>query len=361
MSLPLPSRLRPSLWWRRSRWLVGLALALVLFVALGVYAIVGELRLSAAMDVIAPGDAQSRFARRIPIVRPDNFERVRDCSDPLCPWLRVLPQGRFQMGDLADERGDIDEAPSHTVVIARRLAVMETEVTVGAFRAFVTDVGYQATGGCIIWDGSRFVDEPQGSWRQPFAGVTLDERQPVVCVSWHDAQAYATWLSRRTGQHYRLLTEAEWEYAARAGTTTPYSFGDDEAVLCRYGNVVDQTAHRRLPYIAGAACSDGHEFVAPVGSYLPNPWGLYDMVGNAWEWVQDCRSAYLTTPGDATAVESADCHARMLRGGSWANRPAGARSANRDSGEPGHRDNSAGFRLARDLDLAESGSAATRR
>ncbi|MEY4751067.1 MAG: hypothetical protein RIQ60_3281 [Pseudomonadota bacterium] len=308
---------------------------------------------AATISKVALGE---RFARRNVVGQPDTFSRFRDCDDPVCPWLRVLPSGQFRMGEDVENNegrdsrdGDPDEAPAHAVVIKRRFAVMEAEVTVAQFRAFVEDSGYQHRGGCVVWNGKAFVDDAQGSWRQPFVDQPAADRQPVVCVSWIDAQAFAHWLTERTGQVYRLLTEAEWEYAARAGSTTRYSYGDSDADLCRHANVADASVHRVLPYIAGASCDDGHAFVAPVGSFLPNAWGLLDMMGNAWEWVQDCKAPYGAEARDARAVELLDCPYRLLRGGSWANRPAGVRPANRDAGEPGHRDNSTGMRLAREI------------
>jgi formylglycine-generating enzyme required for sulfatase activity len=302
-----------------------------------------------------------RFASRIDVGQPPDFSRIRDCADLLCPWMRVIPGGQFVMGDDVDAgEGDADEAPAHLVMIKRRFAVMETEVTVAQFRAFVADSGYQHGGGCVVWNGKAFVDEPQGSWRLPFVDMALDDSQPVVCVSWIDAQAFAHWMTEHTGQVYRLLTEAEWEYTARAGSRGRFSFGDTEADLCRHANVADAATRRLLPYIAGASCDDGYPFIAPVGSFLPNAWGLFDMMGNAWEWVQDCKSAYDTALRDGHAVDLHDCPYRQLRGGSWANRPAGARTANRDAGEPGHRDNSTGFRLARDLPTRSPAAAGSR-
>jgi formylglycine-generating enzyme required for sulfatase activity len=226
---------------------------------------------------------------------------------------------------------------------------MDTEVTVALFRSFADETGFEPSGGCVIWNGKQFIEDPKGSWRAPFVGLAPDERHPAVCVSWHDAQAFARWMSQRTGQTYRLLTEAEWEYAARAGSATRFPFGDAESAVCSHANVADHTARLKLQYIAGADCDDGHAFVAPVASFQANAWGLYDMIGNAWEWVQDCKAGYAAEARDAAAVELTDCPHRLLRGGGWGNRPGGARSANRDGGLPTHRDNSTGFRLARVL------------
>jgi formylglycine-generating enzyme required for sulfatase activity len=285
--------------------------------------------------------------RRIDVGQPAFLARVRDCNDPSCPWLRVLPAGQFTMGGDVAQGGDPDEAPAHRVSITTRLAVMETEVTVGMVKAFAAETRFVADGACVIWNGNQFVEDAKGDWRHPFVGVEQDDRHPAVCLSWHDAQHFARWMSRRTGQHYRLLSEAEWEYAARAGSRGRFPFGDNESRLCAYANVADRSARRQLQYIAGADCDDGNTFVARVGSFLPNAWGLYDMIGNVWEWVQDCKRPYTAEPSDATAVEPADCPYRLLRGGGWGNRPSGARSANRDGDLPTRRDSGTGFRLAR--------------
>lgn len=328
--------------------ITGLALGLGLLLLLW---LTGAARPSVATSARAvdPGPAVPMAPRRQDLARPADLARVRDCDDPSCPWLRVLPSGQFVMGSDAVQGGDADEAPSHRVTVAARLAVMETEVTVGLFKAFVAETGFATDGACVVWDGRQFVEDPKGDWRHPFAGVVQDDRHPAVCVSWQDAQLFARWMSRRTGQAYRLLSEAEWEYAARAGTTTRYPFGNDESTLCAHANVADLSARRHLQYIAGADCDDGHTFVAPVGSFQPNAWGLHDVIGNVWEWVQDCKTAYTAEPRETGAVEPADCPSRLLRGGGWGNRPGGARSANRDGARPTRRDNSTGFRLVREL------------
>ncbi len=295
------------------------------------------------------GPTGAALPRRIDNGQPADLARMRDCDDPSCPWLRVLPTGQFTMGGDLSQGGDADESPAHRVSITNRLAVMETEVTVGMFKVFAAQTGFVADGACVIWDGKQFIEDPKGDWRHPFVGAVQDDRHPAVCVSWHDAQRFARWMSRRTGQSYHLLSEAEWEYAARAGTTSRYPFGDNESVVCANANVADLSARRNLQYIAGADCDDGHMFVARAGSFLPNAWGLHDMIGNVWEWVQDCKSTYQAEPRDAKAIEPADCPHRLLRGGGWGNRPGGARSANRDGAHPTRRDNSTGFRLARVL------------
>ena len=182
-------------------------------------------------------------------------------------------------------------------------------------------------------------------------GFAQSGSHPAVCLSWGDAKAYVAWLTRKTGKTYRLLTQAEWEYAARAGTTSRYFFGDDDRDLWRYGNGADQTAKSK---IAGsenwpfAPCSDGYAYTAPAGSFLPNAFGLYDVHGNAGQWLEDCyHDSYVGAPSDGSAWTSGDCRNRVLRGGSWT--PISPRAAFRGRSFPHDRYNNFGFRLARTL------------
>jgi formylglycine-generating enzyme len=170
----------------------------------------------------------------------------------------------------------------------------------------------------------------------------------VVCVSWDDANAYANWLAKETGKPYRLLSEAEWEYAAR-GRTSPgayprFWFGDNETDLCRYGNGWDQAAGT-----GGAPCNDGYHYTSPAGHYEPNDFGLYDMFGNAWQWTADCyHDSYNGAPADGSAWTIGNCSGgRVVRGGSWDLDPRFLRAAYR--GRFTAEDNLSGFRLARTL------------
>jgi formylglycine-generating enzyme required for sulfatase activity len=172
-------------------------------------------------------------------------------------------------------------------------------------------------------------------------------------VSWDDAQAYVSWLSAKTGHVYRLPTEAEWEYAARAGTTTARYFSDNPAEVCRYTNVGDLDYFEQHPGDSGAnrACRDGYAFTSPVGSFPPNQYGLYDVLGNVTNWTEDCSNAnYSGAPTDGTAWQSGDCGRRVVRGGSWDMDLSGARSANRRIGAlTSYRNTALGFRVARTL------------
>ncbi|MBN8979916.1 MAG: SUMF1/EgtB/PvdO family nonheme iron enzyme, partial [Rhizobiales bacterium] len=188
------------------------------------------------------------------------------------------------------------------------------------------------------------------SWRK---GNKQTGSHPVTCIGWIDAKAYVEWLSRKTKTNYRLLTEAEWEYAARAGTTSSYSFGDDKSSLCTYGNIADQT-YKRTSVGKNEdieQCSDGYAFAAPIGKYLANAFGLYDMHGNVSEWTEDCwNDSYDGAPTDGTAWNSGTCSSRVQRGGNWDYDGGSSRSAARTYGSiQGSGYNFIGFRVARTL------------
>jgi formylglycine-generating enzyme required for sulfatase activity len=189
------------------------------------------------------------------------------------------------------------------------------------------------------------------SWRAP--SYPQEDEHPVVCATWRDATDYAQWLSERTGFSYRLLTEAEWEYAARAGSRTIYSFGDSEKDLCRYGNLADGSAKRvygNNPSWTFVDCDDSYAYTAPVGSYLPNAFGLHDMQGNVLQWVQDCYvETYDKTPTDSSPSATGDCTSRVLRGGSWYSTSVFLRMAARGHAAPSDTSFETGFRVARTL------------
>ena len=251
--------------------------------------------------------------------------KFRDC--PGCPELVVVPSGSFRMGSPASEEGRWDwEGPVHGVTIAEPFAVGVHEVTFGEWDACVS------AGGC---DGYRPIDRGWGRGNRP-----------VIRVNWDDARAYVDWLSGETGESYRLLSESEWEYAARSGTSTARYWGESESGQCRYANGAD--ASTDFDWRTG--CDDGYSRTAPVGSFAANVFGLHDMSGNVWEWVEDCwNGSYSGAPRDGSAWESGNCSARVLRGGSWADDPGGLRSASRGRLETGDRGSFNGFRVARTL------------
>jgi formylglycine-generating enzyme required for sulfatase activity len=269
----------------------------------------------------------------------------RDC--PNCPEMVVVPSGSFLMGDIAGG-GFSTERPVHRVTIPEAFAVGRYEVTVGQFREFADETSYRTEGGCHLWTGVAWEIDSSKSWQDP--GFNQSDQHPVGCMNWDDAEAYAIWLARKAGQSYRLLSEAEWEYAQRAGAATLWSHGNDETGICRYGNIRDDTYRSNTDDTAGAQCDDGSITKAPVGSYQPNEFGLYDMTGNVYEWTQDCwNDSYSGSPTNGSAWMSGDCSRHTLRGGSWPSRPRGLRSAFRNKFETGNRSNNFGFRVARPL------------
>jgi formylglycine-generating enzyme required for sulfatase activity len=265
----------------------------------------------------------------------------------------VVPAGSFTMGSPdSEKRRASDEGPLHQVTIPAAFAVSRFEITRGQFARFVQATNRQMSGGCYVWDDiENKVKEDSGrSWRDP--GFPQSDDHPVVCVSFEDAKAYVEWLAKQTGKAYRLLSEAEWEYAARAGTTTARYWGEGEGQACAYANVADRRGKAAHPWWTWTTfdCDDGYAETAPVGNYKPNAFGLHDMLGNAWEWTQDCwNESYQGAPSNGAAWQSADCGLRVVCGGSWSDRPDVVRSANRGRDWATDRGDDRGFRVARTL------------
>ncbi len=299
-----------------------------------------------------------------------------------------IPAGEFLMGSdetagrlavafptIERERFELaDEAPVHRVRITRPFYMGRHEVTVGQFRRFVDASGYRpesiadGTGG-YGYDPNHdrstspvresFAGrDPRYSWQH--TGFAQGDDHPVVNISWNDAQAMARWLSGIEGRRYRLPTEAEWEYACRAGTGTRYHGGDDPAGLLRIGNLFDQDSARQWPQWTADALPgrDGYPFTAPVGRFAANAWGLHDMHGNAWEWIGDWYGSdyYGRSPNqDPTGPDHGDV--RVRRGGSWHTWPFYARSSFRNWSAPDTRYVLVGMRLVME---AEPGPAVAR-
>ena len=279
-------------------------------------------------------------------VQQTSGDVIQDC--PQCPQMVYIPAGSFRMGDIQGG-GREWEKPVHRVSIDAFL-LGQTEVTVGQFRAFVKASGYKTEteqgDGCYVYEDGSWDERSNANWRNP--GFKQSDEEPVVCLSWNDTQRYIEWLSAKTGEQYRLPTEAEWEYAARAGSETKYFFGNSTSDFCRYAN---GAANETDFSWRNEDCRDGYKRTAPTASFTANAFGLYDMHGNVWEWTQDCwNSSYQGAPSDGTAWLSGECSRRVLRGGSWSNIPNGLRSANRGYITTGDRYSFFGFRLARTLD-----------
>ncbi|MFZ4703493.1 MAG: formylglycine-generating enzyme family protein, partial [Candidatus Methylumidiphilus sp.] len=294
------------------------------------------------------------------------------CNDEhgdLAPAMVVLPPGHFRMGSPEDEPGRFtNESPQHWVTLRKPFALGSCEITVGQFRRFVEETGYVTelekpeAQGCVVWDAALKKYEPRkGShWRQ--SGFPQTEHHPVVCVTYADALAYADWLSHRTGGRYRLPTEAEWEYAVRAtpkidrplATARYWGEVSKAKQQCDYANGADQSAQS----ISGkdwrlADCQDGYAYTAPVASFRPTLLGLYDLLGNVWEWTSDCwHEDYTGAPVDGSAwleAKQSDCQHRVIRGGSWYYVPQILRSADRYWYTSVGASFDLGFRLARDF------------
>ena len=284
-------------------------------------------RLGAA-DGGCPAERQARNAARIepepapaPVPARSKGDVFRDCD--ACPEMVVMPAGEFLMGSPDSERGRFSgEGPVHRVTLDEPFAVGLHEVTFEEWDACVLD------GGC---GGYRPHDEGWGRGRRP-----------VINVSWDDARSYVEWLSQRTGEEYRLPSESEWEYVARAGTRTPFHFGETVSTdQANYDGNHTYGRGRKGPF---------RRKTMPVDSFSPNRFGLHEVHGNVWEWVQDCRSAsYERPPADGSARETEGCSDRMARGGSWNDLPAYLRSAFRNAYQAGVRRSTVGFRVARAL------------
>ena len=268
----------------------------------------------------------------------------------------MIPAGTYRMGSPEAEGGrGRSEGPLHDVRIQEKLAVGRYEVTRGEYGDFVKETGRQTTGGCWVGDGGIEIKnwrrDGSRSWRSP--GFRQGDGHPVVCVSWEDARAYAEWLSEKTGETYRLLSEAEWEYAARAGPRTSRYWGDSETGQCRHANGADAAfgaAYGSRPP-RSLSCRDGSAHTAEVGRHGANAWRLSDMLGNVWEWVEDCwHENYKGAPKDGSAwVPEGRCEARVVRGGSWYSWSHVLRSAGRSPDIPVNRNFDTGFRVARTL------------
>jgi formylglycine-generating enzyme required for sulfatase activity len=334
-----------------SYWADGLSSSALAVIALVLYSTIAN----AAGSAIAGPDDRSLKAG----------QTFRDCSD--CPEMVVLAAGSFTMGSsAADTMHDLEsvpayaiglarvfmarEHPQHTVSIAHPFALGKYHVTRAEFAAFLRDTGYSmASGDCFILMNNQYKKIAGAGWQSP--GFTQTDRDPVLCVSWHDAEAYVAWLNSKlrglnstysnSDGPYHLPSEAEWEYAARAGAHTARWWGD--AIGSANADC------------GGCGSHWDKKQTAPVGSFRPNSFGLYDMLGNAWQWMSDCwNQSYVGAPDDGTVWTTGDCAKRVVRGGNWNSDPWILRSATRSSFEAGNLANYVGFRVARTLPRSEN-------
>lgn len=321
--------------------------------------------LAAAASLVVGGCGGARPATALPGIAERPIGQVfDDCARaPWCPQLVVVPTGQFTMGSPPDEIGRSEREGPERLVRVAAFAAGRFPVTRGQWAAFAAATAREIRRGCTWTGRTAGRPDPEGSWRS--LGFDQSDSHPVVCVSWQDAQDYARWLSDRTGHRYRLLSEAEWEFAARVGAAGPYPWGPS-------------ASHEYANYGADVCCSglaagrDAWINTAPVDAFPANGFGLYDLHGNALEWVQDCFApSYEGLPTDGSAYEvngplrttgrlaslngTRACDYRILRGGDWNNPPAMIRSAYRNWGPPTgatlatYSSGGVGFRVARDL------------
>lgn len=311
--------------------------------------------------MVRPGVQASRSApKEIEDQRPGGLGTVLECAS--CPELTVIEPGVFIMG-LQSNIARIEkipamhgpsETPSHGVKIKKAYGIGTYEVTRRQFAEFVNDTGYDPKG-CIVQDPDTglWARDPDAGWSNPGFAQTLDH--PVVCINFDDAMGYINWLNEKTNGRYRLPSETEWEYAARAGTASARYWGTDRTKACEYAAVAGLRrlgVHAWKNQIALFKCEDISVQTAPVGSHKPNQYGLYDILGNVQEWVADCWAPnYRGVPTDGMPREDGDCNTRILRGGSWDDSPVNVRAGRRVNQSLDVRKSTQGFRVARDLKI----------
>ncbi len=291
----------------------------------------------------------------------------KDCAE--CPDMVIVPAGQFTMGSDDGEPGR-PEGPKREVAISQSFALGRTEVTVAQFQLFIKETGYEVGVGCraqvMAASGERsgFAKSPQRSWVSPGFTEASSDEHPVVCVSHADAARYVEWLAQKTGQPYRLPSESEWEYAARAGSQGIYFWGNNADLACSHANVYDRAARALYDFGWGHVdCDDGFAELAPVASFAPNGFGLHDMLGNVWEWTADCyQLTYDGAPSDGSAVTAeGECARWSVRGGGWMTRPSRQRITFRGRDPVDARYSYFGFRVARDVSVAHKTPASTER
>lgn len=284
---------------------------------------------------LQPGSGKTNWAR-------DTLKDGSPC--PFCPEMVVVPEGKFSMGSPASETEmralKNNESPQIDITIAKQFAVGRFAVTRGEFATFIEETGHTTYGGCFTSAASEVKQQADKSWRS--TGFAQDDRHPVVCVNWDDAQAYARWLSDKTGKQYRLPSEAEREYVTRAGTSTPFWWGAQISTA--------QANYDGSKTYDGGSNGEYRKATVTVDSFAANTWGLYNVHGNVWEWTEDCWSdSHAGNPGDGSARTAGDCYRRAARGGSWSFDPWFLRAGHRSRGEVGMRSHNLGFRVARSL------------
>lgn len=323
--------------------------------------------LAEVLRIAEPGDAVAAdFRTRIDLAtyyglfKPGQAFTDAMAAGGRAPEMVVVPHGGFRMGAIETELGSVEsEKPAHYVRFDRGFAMSRQAVTVGEFRRFVQATRYRprATrrGHSVVYDerSGNFARRSGVDWQSDYAGARAADSLPVLHVSVRDAEAYAQWLSAQTGRGYRLPSEAEFEYALRAGSQGRYPWGSDGVPSARFGNLTggnDVSPSGRHWNNAFVSYGDGYWGPAPGGSYLPNAFGLYDLGSNVSEWVSDCwHASYRRAPADGASWFNPGCRSRVVRGGSWASSPTQARAAWRSASDSDMTSARVGFRVVRGI------------
>jgi formylglycine-generating enzyme required for sulfatase activity len=275
------------------------------------------------------------YQGEIALSEKDHF---RECT--ACPEMVVVPAGEYLMGSSEDEpERSSNEDPQHRVKIARSFAVGKLKVTRAEFEIFVNETSYSGGDRCFTIEDGKTEERDERSFRNP--GFAQDGKHPVVCINWDDANAYVAWLSKKTGKLYRLLSESEWEYVARAGTKTPFWWGS--SISTNRANYDGNSSY-------GGGKGQYRQKTVPADMFDPNPWGLYQVNGNAFEWVEDCwNETYQYAPSDDWVRLAGNCSRHVRRGGAWNTIAKMLRSAYRDSRPAVTHASNTGVRVARTL------------
>ncbi|MGH8025653.1 MAG: SUMF1/EgtB/PvdO family nonheme iron enzyme, partial [Pseudoxanthomonas sp.] len=323
--------------------------------------------LAEVLRIAEPGDAVAAdFRNRIDLAthyglfRPGQAFTDAITAGGRAPEMIVVPHGGFRMGATENELGSAEsEKPAHYVRFDRGFAMSRRAITVGEFRRFVQATRYRprATrrGHSVVYDerSGNFARRSGVDWQSDYAGARAADSLPVLHISVRDAEAYAAWLSVQTGRSYRLPSEAEFEYALRAGSQGRYPWGDEGIPSVRFGNLTggnDVSPSGRHWNNAFVSYGDGYWGPAPGGSYLPNAFGLYDLGSNVSEWVSDCwHASYRRAPADGASWFNPGCRSRVVRGGSWTSSPAQARAAWRSASDSDMTSARVGFRVVRGI------------
>ncbi|WP_350291544.1 SUMF1/EgtB/PvdO family nonheme iron enzyme [uncultured Croceitalea sp.] len=290
----------------------------------------------------------------------DSIPSFKDCKS--CPEMVTIPTGKVYIGSYKEEIGRKQSDRKRVLAtISKPFALAAKEVTLGQYRVFMEETKYKSKAairdgeplvGCNYYDGKQYGYIANHNWKNP--GYAQREDAPVVCVSWSDANAYANWLSKKTGRKYRIPSAVEFEYASRAGSSSPWYWGTNPEEACEYANIGDRAFGDKYPTRPSFPCTDGYVYTAPVGKFKPNKFGLYDMVGNAWEWTEDCYKRDLTdAPLDGTADTNDpenNCAWRTPKGGSWISGIAWSRAAVRSADGADYKSFMLGFRVAAEIE-----------